>query len=151
MVIRDAYLFQGMSTETQEKVAAAAREESYPQGAFLFRTGDPADYLYILQEGRVRLSMGNRGHIALVVSEPGDAIGWSSMVENEGYTASAECLLPVRVLKIEKRALIQILERDPAGGVIFFRRLAGLIGRRLTNSYKATVSLHGEKDPRSYG
>lgn len=151
MSIANSYLFQGMSKETQNMVREIAAAESHPKGTFLFRVGDPADYLYILQEGRVRLSVGDSGHIAHVVSEPGDAIGWSSMVENEGYTASAECLLPVSVMKIEKRALIKILEKDPVSGLTFFRRLAGVIGRRLVNSYKATVSLHGERDPRSYG
>ncbi len=151
MAIADSFLFQGMSKETQDAVQEIALGESHPKGTFLFHVGDPADYLYILQEGRIRLSVGDRGHIAHVVSEPGDAIGWSSMVENEGYTASAECLLPVSVMKIEKRALTKVLEKDPAGGVTFYRRLAGVIGRRLVNNYKATVSLHGEKDPRSYG
>ena len=151
MFIENSYLFQSMSKETQNKVREVAVGESHPKGAFIFRVGEPANHLYILQEGRVRLSVGDKGHIAHVVSDPGDAIGWSSMVENEGYTASAECLLQVKVMKIDKHALTKILERDPVGGVTFFKRLATVVGRRLVNSYKATVSLHGERDPRSYG
>ena len=88
MFIENSYLFQSMSKETQNKVREVAVGESHPKGAFIFRVGEPANHLYILQEGRVRLSVGDKGHIAHVVSDPGDAIGWSSMVENEGYTAT---------------------------------------------------------------
>jgi CRP-like cAMP-binding protein len=151
MSIENAYLFQGISEQTRDKISALAVEESHAQGVFLFREGDPARHLYLLREGRVRLSVGNRGLLAHVLSEPGDALGWSSVVEHDAYTASAECLLPVKVVKIEGHGLNQILEKDPLSGLRFFRRLASLIGQRLVNCYQATLSVQGERDMRSYG
>ena len=63
-----------------------------------------------------------------MASDPGDIIGWSSLVENDTYTASAECLVPVKVLRIEKQRLDEILREDPASGMIFFKNLAALDG-----------------------
>jgi hypothetical protein len=37
--------------------------------------------------------------------------------------------------KIDRRDLQKILENDPVNGLIFFRRLAGIIGNRLLRSY----------------
>ena len=151
MHLESAYLFQEVSEQTRSDLAQIATEESYSQGAFLFHAGDPADYLYLLQKGWVRLSVARRGLLSHIVSDPGEAIGWSSMAGNGVYTASAECLLPVTILKIEKVRLNQILERDPASGLSFYRRLARMMGRRLVASYGATLSMQFPGDTRSYG
>jgi CRP-like cAMP-binding protein len=145
MFIEDANLFRGLSRQLVEEIARASVEESRPAGAFLFKYGESADYLYVLVEGRVRLSIGDIGHIALIVGSPGDAFGWSSLVERENYTASAECLVPTRVTKIGKERLAAIFERDPASGLQFYRRLATLIAQRLTDTYRLIPAAHGEK------
>ncbi len=151
MSLESVYLFQDAGEQTRSEIARIAVEESYAQGAFLFQAGDPADYLYILQSGWVRLTIARRGLLSHLVSDPGGAIGWSSMAGNGAYTASAECLIPVTVLKIGKDRLHQILLADPAGGLMFFKRLATMIGRRLIASYGATLSMQFPGDTRSYG
>ena len=151
MYLDNAYLFQGISGETRQKILATAAEEPYAPGDFLFHQGDPAGQFYVLVEGRVRISVGPHDLLAHVASDPGDVIGWSSLMENNSYTATAECLGPVKVLKIENSQLDQILQADPASGMIFFRQLAVLIGQRLVKCYKATLSVHGEREPHSYG
>ncbi len=151
MPLESVYLFQEASEQARSEISQIATEESYSQGAFLFHAGDPADHLYILQKGWIRLSVARRGLLSHIVSEPGEAIGWSSMAGNGVYTASAECLIPVTVLKIEKERLNQVLEADPASGLTFYRRLARMIGRRLVASYGATLSMQSSGDTRSYG
>ena len=146
-----AYLFQGITEVTRQRILKSAREESYARGDFIFRRGDPPLHFFILEEGRVRLSLGRGELLAYVVSDPGDLIGWSSLVENATYTASAECLAPVKVLRIEKQRLDEILLQDPASGMIIFKHLASLIGRRLINSYQATVSVQGDREPQPGG
>jgi CRP-like cAMP-binding protein len=151
MYIGTAFLFKGMPAETLRKILESAIEESHAAGVFLFHQDDPARNFYILSEGRVRISVGPQGLLAHVASDPGDVIGWSSLVGNNTYTASAECLSPVKVSKIEKYRLDQILCADPVGGMTFFRHLAALIGQRLVDSYKATLAAHDFREPRSYG
>jgi CRP/FNR family transcriptional regulator, cyclic AMP receptor protein len=151
MYLDNAYLFQGMSGETQKKILETATEESYAPGDFIFHQSDSARHFYILVEGRVRISVGLQELLAHVASDPGDVIGWSSLMENNSYTATAECLGPVKVLKIANSQLDQILQADPASGMVFFKQLAVLVGRRLVKCYKASLSLHGDREPRSYG
>jgi CRP-like cAMP-binding protein len=151
MYIDTAYLFQGLSEETRKKILGTAVEEAHAQGDLLFHQDDPALNFYILIEGRVRVSVGHQGLLAHISSDPGDMIGWSSLVGNNTYTASAECLGPVKVSKIEKSQLDKILHEDPVSGMAFFKHLAALIGFRLVDSYKATLAAHGVHEPRSYG
>jgi CRP/FNR family cyclic AMP-dependent transcriptional regulator len=151
MYLETAYLFHGISAETRAKILAAAVEESHQPGEYLFRQGEPAIYFCILQEGRVRLSVGEKGLLAYVASASGDIMGWSSLAENPTYTASAECRTPVKVLKLDKQRLDEILTQDCVSGMAFFKNLAALIGRRLVGSYQATLSVHGDRAPGAGG
>jgi CRP-like cAMP-binding protein len=151
MYVDTAYLFEGTNEETRERILKTALEESRPAGDFLFRQDDPALKFYVLNEGRIRISVGSQGLLAHVASDTGDLIGWSSLVGNATYTASAECLTPVRVSKFDKSQVDKILQDDPASGMIFFRHLAALIGCRLVGSYNAALAGHGLQEPHSYG
>jgi len=127
---------------------ASAHEESYAPGDFIFRQGEAARHFFIVSEGRIRVILGQGELLAYVASDPNDLIGWSSLVENETYTASAECMVPVKVLRIAKQRLDEILLEDPASGMVFYKNLAAIIGRRLVKSYQVTLSVHGERDPK---
>jgi CRP-like cAMP-binding protein len=146
-----AELFQGITAETRLRILASAHEESYAPKDFIFRQGDPARHFFILSEGRIRLTMGQGELLAYVASDPNDLIGWSSLVENEAYTASAECLVSVKLLRIAKQRLDEILLEDPASGMVFYKNLAAILGRRLVKSYQATLSVHGLREPSQGG
>lgn len=150
-ILKKASLFAQMSEATLAQIEAIGQSKSYLPGTFIFHEGEPADHLYVLAEGRVRLRMGEEGQVAYVLSNPGEIFGWASMANHPEYTLSAQCVLPVHSVRFESRKLLRVLEADAPSGLIFFRRLSELMGQRLINSYKATVSVHGEKSSLSYG
>lgn len=151
MLLKSVSVFQGMTEHTREAIRALAVEETHEQSTFLFQAGDPSKWLYVLVHGRVRLKMGNTGHVALILSDAGDVAGWSSMAGYAEYTASAECLDSVSVLKFDRTELTALLDKDPVSGMSFYRGLTAIIGRRLVASYGATVSVHGERHPKYWG
>jgi CRP/FNR family cyclic AMP-dependent transcriptional regulator len=151
MFLNEADLFKKMSQEVIKEIDSAMIEESYEGGASLFREGDPASNFYILGEGKVRLTIGEEGYMTHVVSNPGEIFGWSSLVEDGFYTASAECSLPTKVLRIEREELNKVFESHPLSGMSFFKRLAGVVGKRLTNSYRSLLAAHKEVGPSTYG
>lgn len=144
-ILTKASLFSEMSAATLPQIEGVGESKSYLPGTFIFHEGDPASHLYVLQEGRVRLRMGEEGQVAYVLSTSGEIFGWASMANHEEYTLSAQCVLPVQAVRFESGELLRILEADPLSGLLFFRRLSEIIGQRLINSYRATVSVHGEK------
>ncbi len=151
MFVEKGYLFQGMSPEFMDEISKSLIRETHAKGDMLFRAGDPADFLYVLETGRVRLSAGDRGIVTRIVEKEGDALGWSSLVGRESYSSSAECLADVRVVKIKKDVLNEIFNRHPACGLLLFRRLARLIGERLLENYHQISAHHAEKGTSSYG
>lgn len=151
MSFEKTYLFEGMKQEFIEKVAQALTEETFEEGAFIFKQGDPATYLYFLMEGRVRVTVGAHGSVTKILSRPGEAFGWSSLVGRGTYTAATRCLCLTRVKKISAQKMNLLLETDPAAGLVFYRRLARFIRERLIDSYRILLTYDSEKKPHSYG
>jgi CRP-like cAMP-binding protein len=140
MIIQEADLFRDLRQETMTDIAATMVEESYPKGSVLFKAGEPADSFYLIVDGRVRLAVGTEAEIDYTASRPGEAFGWTGMVGRTTYVASAECATPCRLAKIEKEKLERILERDPATGMLFYKRLAAAVVQRLIDNYGMFLS-----------
>lgn len=151
MIIQQADLFRGMSREFMKEFMDNTEKETHEKGAFLFREGDPARNFYILLKGRVRLSIGQTGHMVHTVDRPGETFGWSSLVGRASYSASAECAGPTKLLKIDTDKFHGVMEKDPAAGALFFKSLAATVGERLVNSYNALVLAQASEEQRTYG
>jgi CRP-like cAMP-binding protein len=140
MYFQQADLFWGMNKSFVNKVMESSEKESHPQGHFLFHEGDPASYFFILIKGRIKLSIGQIGQMVHTVDHEGEAFGWSSLIDRDVYSASAECATDTILQKFDRRNLQKIIEEDPINGIIFFKRLAATIGYRLLSSYRMISS-----------
>lgn len=136
MSIRENRLFKGVGQDFTDHINAIAVRESHTKGIFLFKTGDPADHFYILEEGRICICSEKKGHEVSFVYTPGEFFAWSTLLDRPSYSASAECVIPSRIIKIEKKKLDEVLKKDPANGLIFYRNFAEIIGGRFLDSYK---------------
>jgi CRP-like cAMP-binding protein len=151
MFIKETDLFEGMSQGFIDEIAKMMVEESYGEGSFLFKERDPANDFYVLEEGSIRLAIGEEGHITYTLNTPGDSFGWSSLVDRDVYTTSAQCTQATKVIKIEKGKLQRIFEKHHFSGLMFYKRLARIIGDRLINNYNSLLSAYRGEGPPSYG
>jgi CRP-like cAMP-binding protein len=136
MYVKQKDIFRAMSKSFVKKIMNVSTTESYEQGDLLFQQGDLANQFYILLKGRIKLTLGETGRSVYIVSHAGEAFGWSSLIDRETYTASAECMTPAKLLRFDQEKVLKILEEDPANGLVFFKRLADILGNRLLHSYK---------------
>ena len=130
-------LFNGIAAGTIASLAALARRESHPPGAVLYRPGDPADDLFVLDSGRVEFLIGRGEHTAPggFMLKKGEVFGWAALLD--GYAAriaSARCLEASTLLRINGKSALRVLETDPRAGFVVMRRLAALIARYLASS-----------------
>ena len=140
MYFQQADLFWGMNKTFVKNVMGSTEKESHPKGHFLFHEGDPATYFYILLKGRIKLTIGEIGQVVHTVDHAGEAFGWSSLIDRDVYSASAECIKDTMLQKFDRRTLQKIIEEDPSNGIIFYKRLAETIGYRLLCIYKMISS-----------
>ena len=135
MFVQQADLTRGVGRDFVKELTTISVKEAHEEGDILFRKGDPANHAYLLLMGRVHLKMGETGHVVHIVSRPGETFGWSSLVDRNVYSSTAECVAPTNLRKLHREDLKKLLEKDSVNGLIFFQRLAGMLGERLIESY----------------
>ena len=142
MFIQKSMLFRGMDQEVLKEIDKIMLKKTCAEGTVLFERGESANNLYILREGSIELTIGDSGHVTNVIKTPGEAFGWSSLVNHHVYTASAVCSSPTEVIRIDSEKLNMIFESNPAAGLMFFRRLAEIISKRVATSYNLLLRSH---------
>ena len=128
-------LFTDLDLGVMGEIADVACEEArYSQNTFIFREGDPAKALYILDSGSVELLVG-RERTVYRLTEQSDIFGWSSLIEKAPYTATAVAQTDIQALRIDTRKMNRLFEAHPAFGLAFYRRLAAVFHKRLASIY----------------
>lgn len=151
MYLKQKDIFWEMGKNFVKKIMDVAGTGTHKKGELLFRKGGPANTFYILLKGRVKLSLGETGHIVYIVSKAGEAFGWSSLIGRERFSASAECMTDSKLLIWDKDRLQKILKKDPANSLLLYKRLAELLGNRLLQSYTIISSISPAEIHTSYG
>lgn len=106
-------LLADIDTDVQRTIIAEARRRKLPPGQVLYRMDEPAENLYVLVKGRVKLSRPMRsGHDALVsVLVPGDVFGLVCLLTRHAcYMGTAEAMEAGETM-IWDRATVQRLAR----------------------------------------
>lgn len=136
MLIDQGDLLWGMDFLFTKDFMAVAAKVQFEKGTVIFREGDKADYFYTLVEGQIILSTGEPAKEIYIFDKAGEAFGWSSLIDRNYYSATAECLEPSHLLKFEKNDLNRFLLKNVESAFTFYKRLAGMLGNRLIQCYK---------------
>lgn len=135
MHITESDLFHGLDLTVMGTIADICSEAQHTDGITLFKEGEPAHTLYILEEGIVDLLIDSDTFI-YSLTERSEVFGWSSLVEAATYTATAVTMTDTKVVKIPTKNLHRIFDENPEVGHIVFKRLAGIFNRRLQKTYR---------------
>jgi CRP/FNR family cyclic AMP-dependent transcriptional regulator len=116
-------LFHGLSAKSLARVASIATAQRYPVGTILFRAGDVGDRLYLITEGRVRISreVPGMGEEALAIMGAGDYFGEMAVIDPAPRSADAHVHEACSVLEIRKDEMEHLLlvHRDLAYEVLW--------------------------------
>ena len=127
-------LFSGITEQTLAALTNLAKSEEFTEGSYLYRPGDPADDLFVLDSGRVEFQIGRdeRTSAAGFMLKRGEVFGWAALLEEHpARIATARVLEKSTLLRINGKQALRILESDPASGYVVMRRLSALIARFL--------------------
>ncbi|MGK3993345.1 cyclic nucleotide-binding domain-containing protein [Sorangium sp. So ce1024] len=104
-------LFKGLTPSALELISRVASEETHALGTKIFQHGDPGDKLYILLEGKVRISreIAGIGEEALAVLGPGAVFGEMALLDEAPRSADARVHERCRLLTVSKDAFEDLL------------------------------------------
>jgi CRP-like cAMP-binding protein len=104
-------LFEGLTREALAFIAQVTTEEAHALGTRIFQYGDPGDKLFIILEGKVRISreVAGMGEEALAVLGPGQVFGEMALLDESPRSADARAHERCRLLVITKEAFEDLL------------------------------------------
>jgi CRP/FNR family cyclic AMP-dependent transcriptional regulator len=84
---------------------------SFKKGQTIYSLNDVADALFVIQEGRVRVSVKSEAgkEAILDILSSGDFVGKDSVAGQSSHTASASAMTNCTLLRIEKKAMLRAL------------------------------------------
>jgi len=130
-------LLNGLSSAECRQVLGLGTKLVVPSGTALFQLGDQADRLFLVERGRIRLTLpirvrGREENVFVEERAPGQAVGWSALIPPYRFTLTATAvLLDAKVTALPREALLKYFAANPAVGYKIALNLAVLIGHRL--------------------
>lgn len=161
------WVFENLHPAELAALAQAAGRKPYQKGQVVFSQGDPANRMFLLKAGRVKLSKitAEGQEITLDIRKAGDFLGESMLIEEANYPLSAWCLEDTLVCGFTRGGFEKLILENPNIGLTVIKnlsnRIAWLTERvgsfSLTNLedrlYQVLVQVareHGVKSPRGF-
>lgn len=145
--LRECQVFSMLTNAELEKIASLVLEKEYEAGTTIFKGGDSAEELLVLQEGKIVLQMTlpkaqtqMSRKVTIDIVARNEAVGWSVMVEPYVYTFTAVCLQEVKALSISGIKLRWLLQDDPKIGYNVLKGLIKVVASRLDETRQLLIS-----------
>ena len=145
-IARGIPLFAGVEDADLEQIASHLIERRYPRDTTIVEEGLPGDYMYIIREGRVKvtkLSDDGREKI-LEFLEEGAFVGEMALFERAPRSASVKTLTPVRLLALSRTDFIGTLRKSPDLAMSVIQELSRRL--RTINEQASALSFQRVKD-----
>ena len=113
-LLKKVALFEGLTQGQLAKVASIAQVRQYEGSSFIFREGDTGQEMYVIVEGRVRISKNvpGIGEEALAILEKGKYFGEMAVIDDSPRSADAIAHTPCTLWVIERAKLDQLMFTD---------------------------------------
>ena len=146
IAIEKAEFFRALSPDRLERVRPLLSEKTFERQKVLYFEGNPADRLWVVRRGEVRLYKSSpSGHITtLDVLGPGEVFGAVSALEQDLYPASAETVTEGSAWWLKRHSFLRLLDEDPKLAV----EILAIVSRRLRDAHDRMRSLAHDTAPR---
>jgi CRP-like cAMP-binding protein len=123
------WVFENLKPGELAALVQAAGRKSYQKGQVVFSQGDPANRMFLLKAGRVKLSKiteeGNE--ITLDIRKAGDFLGESMLIEDADYPLTALCLEDTLICGFNKAGFEKLILENPNIGLQVIKNLSNRI------------------------
>jgi len=133
---RHPELFSGLAEADATSLAQLGSRVVLEPGQLLFRIGDEATQLYVVERGAMELRMpmqveGQEEDVRIEDCLPGDTLGWSTLVPPHRFTLTATARQHAELTAFARDALLAHFASHPAAGYVVLGNIAAVLGQRL--------------------
>ncbi len=125
-------LFRALGDAAIEAMLARAARRRIAAGETLIRRGDPSTGLFVVVEGRLRVSVvsAEGGEVTLGMLGPGEVLGEMALLDGRERSADVTAMEACTLLFVERRLFLEMLRRDAE----LCLRLMAVLVRRLRDA-----------------
>jgi CRP-like cAMP-binding protein len=157
-LLRESPFFETFAPDDIDALAGHAAMRNVSAGEVILRENEPAEALFMIVAGKVRLSFetsegllrpgtpGDDRVLIRTLTEPGRVIGWSAVVEPYHYRDTATAIEDTLLLVFERQWLERRAEENPEFGVELMTRILWVLGNRLREARIRLVASRYEKE-----
>jgi CRP/FNR family transcriptional regulator, cyclic AMP receptor protein len=120
------WIFQNLEAEEIEALSREAMRKKSTTGQTLFLQGDPADEMFLIKGGRVKLSkvLEDGTELTLDIRKAGDFVGENMFSEEGHYPVSAYCLEDTLTCGFSRSQFEQLVLQHPKVGLQIIKNLS---------------------------
>jgi len=113
--IRAVPIFESLDDDAARALCSLLTMEEYESGHALFRAGDPGDSMYLIEEGKVRISMRSADgeELILAMLGPGDFFGEMALFDRKPRSANATVMDTSRMAILSRPHFLSFLSSSP--------------------------------------
>ena len=122
-------LFGGLAEPERRALGTEMRDVSYSAGQVIFTRGDAGRDIYLVTEGRVRLSIltAEGRELSFAHAGPGQIFGEIAMLDGGTRSSDATAVQRTAALTLSRGALLRVMQDRPVVGEAMLRFLCGRI------------------------
>jgi len=129
--IRDVPLWARLPDDDLKALASRGRVRRFSTGVTIFHEGDPGDAIYVVVDGRIRMSRlsGSGNEVTLAIIGAGDCTGELSLLDGRPRSATATCMQATRTFVVSRDDFVAWVQERPGASLAVLETLSLRIRR----------------------
>ena len=137
-ILNKVPFFQDLSNAELAQICQSFNQREFKRGEYIFWEGDPASWLYVIKEGKVKVvkHTASGKEMVLEIITPGDICGGGAIF-SQTYSASAKAVEKTKAFSISGQNLFNLLgkHQNLAKGIILY------LGGKLMKAHEMIMAL----------
>jgi uncharacterized membrane protein len=113
--LRSVPLFASLDDDAARDLRSLLSDKNVPQNTRLFRQGDKGDAMYLIESGRVRISIRDDDEQEVILAElaQGDFFGEMSIIDGRQRSADAKVIEDARLAILSRDSFLSFVRTNP--------------------------------------
>ena len=148
--LRSVPLFASLDDDAARDLRSLLSDKIVPQNTRLFRQGDKGDAMYLIESGRVRISIRDHDEQEVILAElaQGDFFGEMSIIDGRQRSADAKVIDDARLAILSRDAFLSFIRSNPHVALEMLSALTDRL-RRTDELLRSRVSRNANEEERA--
>lgn len=148
--LRSVPLFGSLDDEAAKDLRNLLSDQIVPQNTRLFKQGDKGDAMYLIESGRVRISLrdDDKQEVTLAELAQGDFFGEMSIIDGRQRSADAHVIEDARLAILSRNAFLSFVRNNPDVALEMLSALTDRL-RRTDELLRSRVSRNANEEEKA--